>query len=119
MAGRTATKVSRVLTSVSGAMADATDGVHTECLYSAVDASANTTTVYNGPCIYYGATVTTALSAQVCPIQDNATVIDAFVASAAAGTQSRPACGIRCETSLVVNPDDAATGNLTVYYKPL
>jgi hypothetical protein len=119
MAGRTATKVSSVATSVSNALNDATDGVHTECLYSVVAATGDTTTVYNGPCIYYGATVTAALSAQVLLIQDNATVIDAFVASAAAGTQSRPACGIRCETSLVVNPDDAATGTLTVYYKPL
>lgn len=118
MAVRTATKVDMVATP-AGAFGEATNGVHTECLYLAVDASANSTTVYSGPCIYYGATVTTALSAQVCPIQDNATVIDAFAASAAAGTQSRPACGIRCETSLVVNPDDAATGNLTVYYKPL
>ena len=118
MAARTATKVDSVMTP-AGVLGEATRGVHSECLYSAVDASANSTTVYNGPCIYYGATVTTALSAHVCPIQDNATVIDAFVASAAAGTQSRPSSGIRCETSLVVNPDDAATGNLTVYYKPL
>src|SRR5688572_15492640 len=119
MAGRTATKVSSIAASVSGALSDATEGVHTECLYSAVDAANNTTTVYNGPCIYYGATITTAISAQVLQIFDNATPIDAFAASAAAGTSHNFGTGVRCETSLIVNPDDAATGNLTVYYKPL
>lgn len=118
MAIRSTTVMERIV-SPQGALTEATYGVHQECSYSAVDASANSTTVYNGPCLYYGAAVTTALSAQVLLIQDNATVIDAFAASAAAGTRSLPAAGIRCETSLVVNPDDAATGNLTVYYKPL
>lgn len=93
--------------------------VHTECDYAAVDASANSTTVYTGPCIYYGATVTTALSAQVLPILDGAVPIDAFAASAAAGTSHNFATGVACATSLVVNPDDAATGNLTVYYRPV
>lgn len=100
-------------------MVRAADPVFHEADYLAVDASGDSTTVYTGPCIYYGATVTTALSAQVLLIQDGSNVIDAFAASSAAGTRSAPASGIRCATSLVVNPDDAATGNLTVYYRPL
>jgi hypothetical protein len=93
--------------------------VHTEADYLAVDASTDSTTVYTGPCIYYGATVTTALSAQVLQILDGSTPIDAFAASAAAGTSHNFATGIRCNTSLVVDPDNAATGNLTVYYRPV
>lgn len=107
------------IVSPQGAITEATQGVHQECLYSAVDASADSTTVYNGPCLYFGAAITTALSAQVLLIQDNAAVIDAFAASAAAGTVHAFSAGIRCETSLVCNPDNAATGNITIYYRPL
>jgi hypothetical protein len=93
--------------------------VHTECDYVAVNVASDSTTVYAGPCIYYGATVTTALSAQVLPIHDDTVPIDAFAASAAAGTSHNFASGIKCYTSLVVDPDNAATGNITVYYRPL
>jgi hypothetical protein len=92
---------------------------HTECDYAAVDVSNNSTTVYTGPCIYYGATVTTVLSAHDLPIQDGTVPIDALAASAAVGTSHNFATGIRCNTSLVVDPNDAATGNVTVYYRPI
>jgi hypothetical protein len=93
--------------------------VHTECDYLSVDVSVDSTTVYNGPCIYYGGTVTTALSAHALPVQDNTTPIDAFAASSAIGTSHNFAAGIKCYTSLVVDPNDAATGNITIYYRPL
>lgn len=92
--------------------------MHAECDYSVVDVSADSTTVYTGPCIYYGATVTTALSAHALPIQDGTAEIDAFAASAAVGT-SHIHTGVRCNTSLVVDPNDAATGSITVYYRPV
>jgi hypothetical protein len=100
-------------------MARAAQLTHTECDYLAVDVSTDSTTVYTGPCIYYGATVTTVLSAQALPIHDGTTPIDAFAASAAVGTSHNFATGVRCSTSLVVDPDNAATGNITVYYRPV
>lgn len=97
----------------------AAEAVFQEATYLAVDASTNSTTVYTGPCVYYGAVITTALSAQALPIKDGSNTIDSFAASAAVGTSHFLAAGIRCDTSLVVDPDDAATGNLTVFYRPL
>ena len=92
--------------------------VHTECDYVAVNVADDTTTVYSGPCIYYGATVTTALSAHALPVLDGSTPIDAFAASAAVGTNHNFASGVKCYTSLIVDPDNSGTGNITVYYRP-
>jgi hypothetical protein len=92
--------------------------VMTECQYAVVNVATDSTTVYTGPCLYYGAAVTTALSAHACPIQDGSTVIDSFAASSAVGTvHSWP--GVRCETSLVVDPDNSGTGTITVFYRPV
>ncbi len=93
--------------------------VQMECDYSAVNVATDSTTVYNGPCIYYGAIVTTALSAHALPIQDGTTAIDSFAASSAVGTYHGFNHGVKCATSLVVDPNDAATGNITVFYRPL
>lgn len=118
MARRIATKVDIVNWTSEGGLGEATNGVHQECLYSAQDTSNNSTTIYNAPCIYLGAVVTTALSAHVVLIKDGSNVIDAFPASAAIGT-NHDFGGVRCETSLVIDPDDSSTGNMTVFYKPL
>jgi hypothetical protein len=118
MAGRTATKVSTVQTSVSGALNDATDGVHSECLYAVNDTSNDSTTIYNGPALLFGIFVNTVLSAHTVVIQDNATAVITLPASLAAGTNlTFP--GIRFETSLVCNPNDSSTGNITIMYKPI
>ena len=118
MAGRTATKVNQVQTSVSGVLADATDGVHTECNATVVDVATDSTTVSSAPALLFGIYVNTVLSAHACPIQDNATDKITLIASLAAGTNlSFP--GARFETSLIVNPNDAATGNITVFWRPL
>lgn len=93
--------------------------VETECEYAAVDAANDSTTVVNGPCIFYGAVVTTALSAHALPIQDNTTAVAAFAASAAVGTTINIQSGVKCNTSLVVDPNDAATGNITVWFRRL
>lgn len=98
----------------------AAEPVFQEATYSAQDTSNNVTTIYNGPCVYYGAIVTTALSAHVVLIQDGTgATIDTFAASAAAGTNHLFPVGIRLDTSLVINPDDSSTGNMTVFYRPL
>ena len=102
----------------SGLANDASRLMHSECFYSVVDVSVNSTTVYSGPCILYGVYVNTALSAHALPIADNTTTVVSIAASAAAGTNiTFP--GIRFETSLIVDPNDAATGSVTVAYRPL
>ncbi len=89
---------------------------HDECQYTVVDIADNSTTVFTGPCILYGLTVTTVLSAQPVDVLDGAVNIAALVASAAVGTTTQYA-GIRCDTSLIVDPDDAATGRVTVIWR--
>ena len=92
---------------------------HNECEYTIVDLADDTTTVFDGPCVLFGLTVTTILTAQVLPVQDGATnVIAALPASAAVGTTTQYA-GIRCDTSLIVNPNDAATGRVTVIWRKI
>jgi hypothetical protein len=93
--------------------------VETECEYATVSVATDSTTVVNGPCIFYGAVVTTVLSAHALPIMDNATTIAAFAASAAVGTTINIQSGVRCNTSLVVDPDNAATGDITVWFRRL
>lgn len=104
--------------SADGTANDATLGVHTETLYSVVDVGDNTTTVYNGPALLFGVYVNTALSAHDCPIKDASTAIVTLPASAGAGT-FYPFPGIRFETSLIVDPNDSGTGNITVAYWPI
>lgn len=93
--------------------------VQMECDYAVVNVADDSTTVYTGPCIYYGSIVTTVLSAHALPIQDGSTVIDSFAASSAVGSVHLLTHGVRCATSLVVDPNDAATGRITVFYRPI
>ena len=101
-----------------GTTNDATLGVHGEWLYSVVDVSANTTTVYDGPAILHGIYVNTALSAHALPIEDASTTVVTIPASATAGSIYHP-FDIKFATSLIVNPNDSATGSITVAYRPL
>jgi len=89
---------------------------HNECEYTVVDLADNSTTVFTGPCVLFGLTVTTVLSAQALDVLDGAVNIAALAASAAVGTTTQYA-GIRCNTSLIVDPDDAATGRVTVIWR--
>jgi hypothetical protein len=99
-------------------MARAAQLTHTECDYAVVDVADNSTTVYTGPCILYGIYVNTVLSAHVLPVLDGATTVVSLPASTAAGT-SVAYPGIRFNTSLIVDPNDAATGSITVAYRPV
>jgi hypothetical protein len=101
-----------------GTALDATTAVHNECLYSVVDVSVDSTTVYNGPALLFGIYVNTALSAHALPVTDAAVTVVTVPASATAGSMY-PFPGIRFETTLIVNPNDAATGNITVAYRPI
>jgi hypothetical protein len=88
--------------------------------YAVVDVSVNSTTVVNGPAILYGVYVNTGLSAQVLPIQDGSSTVVSVAASAPAGDSVAVSdTGIIFETSLIVNPDDAATGEVVVVYRAI
>ena len=91
---------------------------HNECLYAVVNVADDSTTVHDGPAILFGVYVNTVLSAHALPIQDGSTTVVSVVASAAVGTNiTFP--GIKFGTSLIVNPNDAATGSVTVAYLPI
>jgi len=84
--------------------------------YASVDLATNSTTVNAATSLVWGVIVTTALSAHVCEIKDGSTVVLAIPASAAIG-DTFTFDAVIFATSLVVDPDDAATGRITVIYK--
>jgi hypothetical protein len=118
--GRTRTWGHYIPSTTGGAAADATLAVHNECLYATSGVlTANTVTIYNGPCILFGIYVNVAISAHITTIDDGSTVVLSLPISAAVGAMyTFP--GIRFETSLICNPDDATTtGELTFAYRPI
>jgi len=90
--------------------------VQTQCEYAVVPVATDSTTVFSGPCMIYGVYINTVLSTHVLPIKDGATTVITLPVDAAAGTHF-PLPGIRFETSLIVDPHDDATGNVTVAYR--
>lgn len=86
--------------------------------YGVVDVADNSTTVLDGPCKVYGIYVNTNLSANALPIKDGSTTVATLPASAGAG-DFFDLFGVTFENSLVVDPDDAATGNISVIYEAL
>lgn len=81
-----------------------------------VDLSTNSTVIETVPCLVQGAYINVATSAQACPIKDGTTgQLFNIPASASAGNTYGfgPA---RFEENLTVDPDDAATGSITVNY---
>lgn len=85
--------------------------------YAVVDVADNSTTVYPDRCWLHGIYVDTVLSAQACPIVDGSTTVFSLIASLAAGTMLEFP-GIEFQTSLIVDPNDAATGAIRVFYTP-
>lgn len=90
-----------------------------EWKYASVDLATNSTTVLAKPALVFGWEVTTVLSANACPIKDDTVTVMSVPASSAVGASHFVEGGVRFETSLVVDPDDAGTGVITVYYLPL
>lgn len=91
-------------------------GLETKC--DTVDVATNSTTIYPGPARLYYYYVNTALSANTNIFKDNATSKFTLAQSLAVGSD-KTFPGARFDTSLVFDPDDAATGNITVCYAPL
>ena len=85
----------------------------------AIDLSDNISTVSPTSVIVRGYYVNTTISAHVTNIDDGATTIFKIPASLAAGTVVEFASdeGVIFATSLIIDPDDSATGNITILYK--
>ena len=87
-----------------------------EFLTAVVDLSTDSTTVYSDKVILRGISVNVALSAHACPITDGSTTL--FQVPSAASVGQWIECGDSRMATLVVDPDNAATGTITVVYKP-
>lgn len=85
-------------------------------LYQVVDVADNSTTVYGDRCRVRKAWVNTVLSAHALPIKDGSTTVRSFAASAAVNAEID--LGDCTVDSLVVDPNDSATGQIVVVYKP-
>lgn len=83
--------------------------------YTVVDVATDSTTVSSAPARLHKIYVNTALSANALPIQDGSTDVFTIPASAAAGSLYDFG-GTWFRSSLVVNPNDAGTGNVTVVW---
>lgn len=85
-----------------------------------VDLSTDSTTITDEPALLRGVFIQTANSAQACPIKNGASGSTTFTipASAAGGVWFE--CGdTRMESGITVDPDNSATGTVTVVWKPL
>ncbi len=86
-----------------------------EWKYAVVDLSDNSTTIESVSCLVNGIYINTVTSSHACLLKDNTTMVYTIPAAAAAANRY-PFGPTRFETSLVVDPDDSATGNITVEY---
>ena len=84
-----------------------------------VDLADNITTILSTPAIVKGVYVNTVMSAQACSISNGSNPLLILAASLAAGISVDFAGeqGVLFDESLIVDPDDAATGSITIFYK--
>jgi hypothetical protein len=90
-----------------------------EWKYAKVDLDNDITTISANPVLFKGYYVHTALSAQVCPIEDGTEGIFEIPASKAADSLFQLDEPLRFETSLIIDPDNSATGKVVVFYRDL
>ena len=83
-----------------------------------VNTATDSTTVHTGRARLMGVYINTSLSAHTVIIKDGTTAKYTIPASAVAG-QYFPFPGATFNTSLVVDPDNSSTGNITVEYIPV
>lgn len=86
-----------------------------EWKYKRVDLADDLTTIEASACLVNGLYVNTALSAHVCEIKDDTSSVYSLIASLAAGSRVEFGPTIFA-TKLIVDPDNAATGSITVEY---
>lgn len=84
-----------------------------------VDIANNITTVATVSVVVRGYYINTTLSAHPCNINDGADTTFIIPASLTAGTVVEFATdeGVIFNTNLIVDPDDAGTGNITILYR--
>lgn len=87
--------------------------------YTIVDLSVDSTTISAVPAILGNIWVNVVMSAHVCPILDGSTTVLSLPASSAVGATFTYAKGTRFTTSLIVDPDNAATGTIVVQWRVL
>jgi hypothetical protein len=86
--------------------------------YTSVDLTANSTTVYTGECYVKAIHVSVGVSATLTLIKDDTTTVFGLASAAPAGTTLFLGdTGVKFATSLIVDPDDAATGTITVIWR--
>ena len=90
-----------------------------EWQYAEVDLSNDITTITTVPCLVKGAYVTNVMSAHACLIKDDTRTVFALPASGAVGTRVIDEDGVKTLNNLIVDPDDAATGKITVLFRVL
>jgi|TARA_Y100000034_G_C6899623_1_gene415584 hypothetical protein len=83
-----------------------------------VDLADDITTILAVPALLGGWYVNVVLSNHACPIKDDTTQKLVLPAQLAAGTLVKPP-PTRFETKLIVDPDNAATGKIAVFYRDL
>lgn len=93
--------------------------MHNEWTPQAVDTSVNLTTVNAVPTLLKGWYVNTVLSAHTVVIKDGTTAVFTIPASLAAGSKEMFDEGVQLLTSLIVDPDNSSTGNITMIYTDL
>lgn len=82
-------------------------------------ASATPVTVFTGKVVIGRIWTLTALSAHAVPIADGSLTLWSIPASTAANTLFEHLRGIRCDTSLIITPNAAATGTIGIAFLPL
>lgn len=83
-----------------------------------VDLTDNSTTVYSGRCLIRSVYVNTATSAHDIAVKDGTTTVFTIPASTPSGVRFNLG-DTHFKTSLVVDPNDSASGSITVTYKPV
>jgi len=87
--------------------------------HGVVDLATDITTVAPKSVVVRGFYVNTVLSAHACNISDGSTAVFIIPASTAAGTlvEFAGGDGVTFKTSLIIDPDNAGTGNITIIYR--
>lgn len=83
-----------------------------------VNVADNSTTVSTIPAVLTGIYVNTTIATASCPITDAAVAKVTLPVSLAAGTMLKFP-DVKFATSLIVDPGDTATGNITVFWRGL
>ena len=89
-----------------------------EYKYGVVDTSTNSTTVSSKPALLKAVYINTVLSNHTVVIKDDTTAVFTIPAGACAGNKYDFE-DTQFFTSLVVDPDDSSTGNITLIYRDL